>query len=800
MADQKVNWGKQFKDFFIPKEFSMDGLMGTGLQQAATMANMVVNPGVAAGLLALDAGSQTKPGKEIQQMLDATGPLGGGLDDIILASVPIVAKNVTKVGKAAAAAAKEVRATTKAMGDAKAAILNIREMSPDAARQAVIAGKHLKRDKSGQYIGAPRGIDTPKKLADWRESRYQEFLQAYQEVPESSQWYRRALDGTREQAGPDPHAQYRQAREHAVNSSQANLDTNSAFTYKAQHDYQKGLRENNIVRTGQQYDSFVEGRRTGKTPLGLKTEPYSTKFDPTLNTHDFDEATGKMVEGAAGNGKSKRSTVAGGNVNDTHHKGWLYGEDAPDTFTPQEHAFSDAETMLFAERASREKLGGKSDWTVGEVQATRWVVQKAEQLLKQGKVKSLEDGYREALKTYSDYDHKYRAFHTDETVPGRRSNHHPSLLEAPPEIKEAYHADVMRNFGNPHGDGRYRDQIYDDAKISQLPQKIGQGRFVDDEGYVAENPTLLTTPLVHHQPDAPTQFVKWEKRPDGTEVSKILDDTDVGIGDSARNNMQAHAEDWAYNFVQDGGAGSKPIWNAKDRNKGGIYFPTQGRLTPDQIAQLNAVTAPHGLPDVLDYHGGVAINRFYPPEVDKRQVDAALADVKAKLSGIVAGAGNPEKVRIDGVYANYADAFHHSNEGKGIATQQYLDAMKRIPGAYDIRNNNPRRAAALGWLADASDNLTPVAGPPRADVQNSRRIRAANPTTQLDALGTALDKMKAIRERAAQLGWSEDETNAAVKKAGVWLPALGLLSVGLTQGRSEEQRPQVRTGLLAGSY
>ena len=66
---------------FIPKDVSMEGLANTGIGQMANTANAVISPGMtAAAILASKFLRETNAGKNIQTMMDATGP---GADDVL---------------------------------------------------------------------------------------------------------------------------------------------------------------------------------------------------------------------------------------------------------------------------------------------------------------------------------------------------------------------------------------------------------------------------------------------------------------------------------------------------------------------------------------------------------------------------------------------------------------------------------------------------------------------------------------------------------------------------------------------
>lgn len=82
LRKQAKEW---LKETFIPKEISSEGFNNTGLGKVTFPMAMASVPGVPIILTALSKLLETKPGKQVQTMLDATGPMGGGLDDLVVA-------------------------------------------------------------------------------------------------------------------------------------------------------------------------------------------------------------------------------------------------------------------------------------------------------------------------------------------------------------------------------------------------------------------------------------------------------------------------------------------------------------------------------------------------------------------------------------------------------------------------------------------------------------------------------------------------------------------------------------------
>lgn len=99
----------------------------------------------------------------------------------------------------------------------------VRNMDPEEMLGAARRGVHLKQDpKTGQYIGAPRGIDSPAKLAAMRKN----FDILVEAGAGGGDWYQRVYKGVEEVTGGDPEKMVRMFNELAITSPQAMPETN----------------------------------------------------------------------------------------------------------------------------------------------------------------------------------------------------------------------------------------------------------------------------------------------------------------------------------------------------------------------------------------------------------------------------------------------------------------------------------------------------------------------------------------------------------------------------------------------
>ncbi len=103
LRDQAKQW---LSSMFMPKDVSSEGLNNTGIGQLSGVANAALQPGLAPAMYALSKLLDTKVGKQVTSMMDATGPGAGGVDDIVSAgakslpaSLAVVAPMFSDLGR-----------------------------------------------------------------------------------------------------------------------------------------------------------------------------------------------------------------------------------------------------------------------------------------------------------------------------------------------------------------------------------------------------------------------------------------------------------------------------------------------------------------------------------------------------------------------------------------------------------------------------------------------------------------------------------------------------------------------------
>jgi len=253
---------------------------------------------------------------------------------------------------------------------------------------------HLKRDKTGQYIGAPRDatgtgknltVNSPASLAVMRsnlDTKAQEGLF-------NADWYDRGRNITGDLTGFDL-ADYSPQNLSTPEANMASLFARGTAAYSPQytpasevnafakqHNAKVILGEDLVPKTRSQAANvdraYTLDNLTGRydidptaIKLGKKTGPYADAKDPTINPQDLYKT-----------------------ANDLWH-GRVVGYSQPDNrafnraFTPQEHGFLIGENLLAADRANKAGLAppgygaGEYDWNPRSVQAATWGAQRVE--------------------------------------------------------------------------------------------------------------------------------------------------------------------------------------------------------------------------------------------------------------------------------------------------------------------------------------------------------------------------------------------------------------------------------------
>lgn len=628
----------------------------------------------------------------------------------ILSAVPILGrpagvatrKAVKGATKTATKTAKKTATKKAVVPEAKASkatqrgIVNtpdLRTMNQQQAIQTAKTEPHIIPDKSGQYVGAPRGMTSPLAVKEMRENFDKDVAMG----AEGGDWYTRARATNEEWAGPDPARQRLLAREQALWSAQATPDTNMNFALQGHNAYEMGS-PLETVRTGQQARTYRKARDAGvDIPLGKKTGIYGEHLDPTV----------------------PHATTGTNDI--WHARGFGYTDSDGSLFsralTPQEHRFLDYETMLAVDRANTSGLAGRSDWGAHEIQAAPWVAGKgralAERKFKKGKFfepesgpnggPGLDDevareltpdelawGIGEASKTYPDYAGKYTAYGTSERVPYVKSGHLSGIVEGDDALRAAYSSDPRASW-SPEG----RDILIDALGGYQQAPINATGFYTPPGGSLEINPATVTRPLVGI--------------------------TEGSIDPASRGMMDVSEAVRAYIDAQGAGAWNKPIANAKPGQMGSVFVPMENKATGDMLVSLREMGGRYGLPDVVDTGQGVTLTNFYPGPPGGAATGKALrGDLGADIAALTGS--SPMRVKVD---SGYIPTFEkESTPGSGVVTRGLRDLLENYPElvTQKLDDSQALRQRALSGAALDEEMARQGYGVAREDIQRARRI------------------------------------------------------------------------------
>ena len=562
--------------------------------------------------------------------------------------------------------------------------VNLRDMEPAEALDEARRGRHLKQDKAGQFIGAPRGIDTPEKLKKLRD----DFDRLVEEGVAGAEWYDRARGGVSEMAGIDPARQDLVSSALAQYSAQANPDVNMGFALNALNQQAAGQRTGRI-RTGAMDDRFFKSvEETGVGSLGPKTGVYEQKINP-------------------------RKDVGTTGTNDIWHAralGYVEADGRPwdSGLSPQQHAFMDAETVLAAGRANDRGTGRKLDWDAASVQAAPWIAAKGKDLHRRfpKSFPTEEAGLEEAAKTYIDYLPKYTAYGTYERIPGAGTGHLEGIVDAPADVREQFTREAP-SYSEPETG---RDILYDAAGMQVRPTLEATGYFEGPSG-LEVNPANIARPMVS------TESVEGTS---GPRTIRRQDQELMGAVESTR----------AYLDAQNMGAWHKPIPIGQGANVAeATSFRVEGLkgpITEQQMRDLSQLVEPYGL-GISDTGDGVTLMQFGESTAKeaKQFVDRHADDI----ASILPGSDEVKRVKLDAdakmVDEDWSPFFAQSREGTGQATEALRQALQgqNIPDTMRRLDADPRiREIVLGKIAQDDAIAQKLNLPLRADIQRARQF------------------------------------------------------------------------------
>jgi hypothetical protein len=304
---------------------------------------------------------------------------------------------------------------------------------------------------TGQYVGAPPGVDSPQKLG----AMVNNYVNAMQEGLPGRNFY---VDSSRDifaRTGNNPVEADLFNQNIAALSRANNVGGNTAMSAKGHIQAVTGepvLTGRFPSRDSPPLQAMYDAGQAEY--LGHKRDPFATQL-----------------------GVAYAPERIGRGVNDMH-EAELMGYPSGAVGGATQHAFMDEVRQRAIERANREQLGGFSDWNTGNSQAAAWSGNK----IRRGDISA-----GEAARSYADYLPLQEANATYEAVSSPVTGHLQGLLNAPFDARSAYTADVRGSWNtSPSG----RDIGYTAARMLPGETVNTVGRFKD-----TANPAMVARPV-----------------------------------------------------------------------------------------------------------------------------------------------------------------------------------------------------------------------------------------------------------------------------------------------------------------
>ena len=558
-----------------------------------------------------------------------------------------------------------------------------------ADRQAIVGKSKDRVGTTGQYVGAPAGVDSPEKLEQLREN----YIDAVITGVAGANWYddsSRYLRGAapRNSGGNEPSelAAQRATDAIAVTSQGTNVDTNLGFTVKALNQRATGQ----PVQTGRFPESQspkLEQILDGETPvLGPKIGPFAENLQV-----DWNPDLGQNPVNDIWNGRAFGYVGADG-------KPWDEG------FSPQQHAFMDEQTKIIVDILNERKVGGRTDWNALNSQAAAWTG---------AKINAKKVSPENAAMDYGDFGNKYVANATSEQIPGAGTGQLDGIVDEPLSVRQAFTDDPRSSWDNEAG----QDKMYSGAGLLTEPSLTNVGSYTPESTGVLEiNPGSVARPLVQME---------------DVNKTKILSPRDKGILDTVETSR-------AFVDVQNGGAWHKIVPGAKAGEQSSLAIVMDSSPTERQMIEITKFAEDNGF---IAVDTGVGINFINDTfsDVGKARTGATLgkelkkgrvldaeknvikeSEIEQNIRSILGDDAQIDRVKIESNYLSFDEAWQ-AGEGSGAATDQFINELETNKTLRNSLEPTIRSKAGANLARDAE--LSAKTGMPvREDVQNARRI------------------------------------------------------------------------------
>jgi hypothetical protein len=317
--------------------------------------------------------------------------------------------------------------------------------------EALVKRSRRRVGTTGQYVGAPPGVDNPQKLAAMVKNYNNAMLEGFP----GRNFYIDSSQDIFARTGNNP------TEADIFNQNLAALS-----------------RANNVAGNT---TMSTKGHIQAVTGEPVSTGRFPSRDSPPLQAmYDAGQADylgHKRDPFATQLGVAYAPERIGRGVNDMH-EAELMGYPSGTVGGPTQHAFMDEVRQRAIDIANRERLGGVSDWNTGTAQAAAWTGNK----IRRG---DLAPG--EAARSYADYMPMMEANATYEAVSSPVTGHLQGLLDAPFETRAAYTQDPRGSWNtSPSG----RDIGYTAARMLPGESVETVGRFKD-----TANPAMVARPV-----------------------------------------------------------------------------------------------------------------------------------------------------------------------------------------------------------------------------------------------------------------------------------------------------------------
>lgn len=596
---------------------------------------------------------------------DVVSHVGDSWDKFSQAS-PLAAAGITAAAQVGIPGAEEEGiakdALETAASNTKRAARNVKKGStaqvfdgvtdPDEALALARAGAHLKQDASGQYIGAPRGIDSPAKLGAMRRMVDQKVADG----AFNADWYHRARAAGLD-VSDDANMASQFSRGGAAYSPQATPPT-EMNAFLAQHNAKVIGDVDAVPRTGAQAStvakSYSPEDATGgfaidpdAIKLGQKTGPYADAKNPTVDEGSLYKTANDIWHGRVFGYKG-----TGADENALFDRG----------FTPQEHGFLTGENLLAADRATKNQIpvgqaGPAALHTPRTMQAATWGAERfnqykadAQAQLKAGTISELPTDAQLRARALAGIDtaiQRQVASATHEYTPGLATGHLKGLTDIT-GANDAHSNASAAIYGD-------RDPYYSALQMYQKPRATTQGAYTNSAGQLEKNPAFVSQPLTELK-SADLGVTSTGKPKKGGPQ----------LGDSSRNALDAVETMRGVLNAQEASAWNKftPGASLSSAEQTGIRHTG----TPEQVSAAQRAYQAQGLDTIRVGDGALHVGSFsgLPPKEIQRRGLAAQLQLPAGDMGSV------EKGRLE---SNYLP-INWGEQGSGSATRQLVGALQ----------------------------------------------------------------------------------------------------------------------------